>query len=581
MVSGSGRYVIVFNGEIYNHLEVRRALEQRANRAWRGHADTETLLAAIDEFGVVDAIGRCVGMFAFALWDRSERTLYLARDRIGEKPLYWGKIAGCIAFGSELKALLQVPGPGPHVDRDALAQYLRHNYVPAPASIFKGIGKVVPGTLLRISADGRSIQEINYWSALEMAKRGLAKPFKGSQEDAQHEVERVLRRAVCEQMIADVPVGAFLSGGIDSSMIVALMQQSSSRPIKTFTIGFDEDEFNEAHYARSVAAHLGTDHTELYVGPAEARAVIPRLNQVYDEPFADSSQIPTLLVSELARRHVTVSLSGDAGDELFGGYNRYVWTKALWQRMRWVPVGVRKGLGNFIFRLSPDQWSRFGRVLGGVMPRSLRHAQFGDKVHKLARVLHLEDWRALYLRFLSHWEFPEEFVLGASRNTPSLIDRSRLTGAGIEDEMMYCDLVNYLPDDILVKVDRAAMSVSLESRVPFLDHRIIELAWSIPKEFKIREGKGKWILRQALYNHVPHSLIDRPKTGFGIPLGTWLRGPLREWAGDLLNEDRIRRDAYFKPEPITHAWQEHLSGARDWGYLLWDVLMFQAWLAAR
>jgi len=578
MISPSGRYVLAFNGEIYNHADIRHELNLRGSQAWRGRSDTETLLAACEAFGVRGALTRSVGMFAVALWDRTERALFLARDRIGEKPLYWGRMPGGVAFASELKALRRVPGLDFAVDRNALALYMRHNYVPTPFSIYRGIRKLHPGELLRIAGPDQAATSERFWSAKELVAQGLAQPLACDAEEARDQVEHALRRSIKEQMIADVPLGAFLSGGVDSSLVVALMQAQSTRPVKTFTIGFDEPEFNEATHAKAVATHLGTDHTELYVTPAEAQAVIPRLPSIYDEPFADSSQIPTLLVSQLARREVTVSLSGDAGDELFGGYNRYVLTRQLARRLRWIPTGFRRRLGRAIRRVPVTAWDRLGRSLGGVLPGKFRHVQYGDKAHKLANVLHLDAPQDLYMRFLSHWDEPREVVIGADDDFTTLAATTPPLHSHVENEMMYFDLVNYLPDDILVKVDRAAMSVSLETRVPFLDHRLVELAWRVPLEWKIRGGEGKWLLRQILYRYVPRELIERPKTGFGVPIAAWLRGPLSDWAESLIDPARLRREGYLDPGVIVSKWGEHKAGTRNWAYHLWDVLMFQSWL---
>lgn len=579
MPSHSGRYVIVFNGEIYNHLEMRRELDSFGGREWRGHSDTETFLAACDQFGVRGALRRSVGMFAFALWDCVDHTLYLARDRVGEKPLYWGRTkGGAIAFGSELKAIVRAPGVDREIDRDALALYMRHNYVPAPHSIYKGVRKLGAGELLCVSGDYPTAHAEKYWSAHEVVMRALGEPFMGDEVEATDELERLLLRSVGQQMVSDVPLGAFLSGGIDSTTVVALMQAQSARPIKTFTIGFNEEGYNEAVHAKSVAGYLGTDHTELYVNPAQAQAVIPRLPTIYDEPFADSSQIPTLLVSELARKHVTVGLSGDGGDELFGGYNRYLWTRSLIRRLGWCPRAIRALMGHAMQSVAVGNWDRVAQVLYPITPARLRYAQPGDKIHKLAEVLRLGSGHEIYMRFLSHWDEPQRLVRGTSDPLPSLMGQTTRLHSNIENEMMYFDLVNYLPDDILVKVDRAAMSVSLESRVPFLDHRIIEFAWRVPLQMKIRGGQGKWLLREVLHRHVPRALTDRPKVGFGVPIDSWLRGPLRDWAEALLDPQRMDRDGFLLSGDVTKAWSEHVSGHRNNAYLLWDVLMFQAWL---
>jgi len=575
MTSRDGRHVIVFNGEIYNHAELRKAL---GNVDWRGHSDTEVLLEAVGRWGVVATLRRCVGMFAFALWDTRESSLTLARDRIGEKPLYYGKLGTTLVFASELKALRVHPRWQGEIDRGALSLLLRYSYIPAPHSIYRGIRKLMPGTLMLLRANGAA-EEVSYWSAREMAERGVAEPFAGDAADAAGELERLLSRSVGRQMLADVPLGAFLSGGVDSSLIVALMQAQSSRPVKTFTIGFNEAGYNEAEHAKTVARHLGTDHTELYVSSRQAMEVIPGLPTLYDEPFSDSSQIPTYLVAQLARRHVAVSLSGDGGDELFGGYNRYFLGRSLWRRAGWLPRGLRGALAAALDAVPPAGWNALLSPFARFMPRHLRYANPGDKLHKLAEILAARDGDEIYRGLVSHWKSPSSIVLGGYEPATALTDPSR--GAALADltqRMMYLDLVSYLPDDILVKVDRAAMGVSLETRVPMLDHEVVEFAWRLPLAMKISDGRGKWLLRQVLHRHVPRELVDRPKMGFGIPIETWLRGPLRDWAEALLDTARLQREGYFDPLPIRAKWQEHLSGKRNWQHHLWDVLMFQAWL---
>ncbi len=591
MVSPSGRYVIAFNGEIYNHLALRSQLEKvgadGTAPAWRGHSDTETLLAAFEAWGIEETLKRAVGMFALALWDRQTRMLTLARDRLGEKPLYYGRVRGALVFGSELKAIRAYPGFDNPIERRALALYMRHNYIPAPWSIYQGIWKLPPGTYLQFRAEdaltpdptpkGRG-EPVAYWSARAVAEAGLADPFMGSEQEAVAELDRLLRQSLAGQMIADVPLGAFLSGGIDSSTVVAVMQALSSQPVKTFTIGFHEGEYNEAGHAKAVANHLGTDHTEWYVTPREALDVIPKLPALYDEPFADSSQIPTHLVCAAARRHVTVALSGDGGDELFGGYNRYFWAMRLWRRLRLVPRPLRAAAAAFATALSPAAWNQCLSTLRPLLPKRLRYANFGDKLHKAAALFSARRPEALYLRLVSHWDDPTELVQGAKEPTTPITDPAAwLNGPDFERRMMYLDTITYLTDDILVKVDRAAMGVSLETRVPLLDHRIVEFAWRLPLAMKIRDGQGKWLLRQVLYLYVPRALIERPKMGFGVPIDHWLRGPLKDWAEDLLAEERFKREGFFDPAPIRQKWTEHLSGKRNWQYHLWDVLMFQAW----
>ena len=590
MHSACGRYVIAFNGEIYNHLEMRHDLTVLgAAPDWRGHSDTETLLAAIAHWGLDETLHRAAGMFAIALWDRRGRRFSLARDRIGEKPLYWGWAGGDLVFGSELKALRQHPEFPHDVCRQALAQYLRFAYVPAPRTIHPGVYKLEPGCILTVDGEppnsaptaplrpGQcygSLSIRRYWPLNEMIESGAQSRFT-SESEAVAAVDEALRAAVNRQMIADVPLGAFLSGGIDSSLIVALMQAQSSRPVQTFTVGFENKAFNEAPFAAAVASHLGTAHTELIVTENEAREVIPLLPQMYDEPFADSSQIPTYLVCRTARSQVTVALSGDAGDELFGGYNRYFWGPRLWRRLDPIPPALRAGIGRGIAAVPVEVWDRIGNLKGGAVNR------MGDKAHRLAD--NLRDVRTiddLYYGLVSTWP-GERIVIGQDEPIDSILN-DPLPAALSDDSaarMMAQDMRTYLPDDILCKVDRAGMAISLETRVPFLDPDVLAISARLPTRMKIRHGQGKWALRQILYQHVPRELIERPKTGFGIPVGEWLRGPLRAWAEDLLCEEALRKDGLLDPVPIRQAWQEHLSGRRDWTHRLWIILMFMSWRA--
>jgi len=584
MASSFGRYVIAFNGEIYNHLLMRKELEASASApAWRGRSDTETLLAGFDAWGIQGTVERAIGMFAFAVWDRQTRTLTLGRDRLGEKPLYYGwqgrgnnKV---FLFGSELKALRAHPAFEHVIDRGSICLQMRLSYIPAPHSIYRGIAKLTPGCLLSVSARQPEPRLATYWSGPQQMRAGVASPFSGTPDQAVDQLELLLKDAVGAQMMADVPLGAFLSGGIDSSTIVALMQAQSVRPVKTFSIGFHEDGYNEAQYAQAVARHLRTDHTELYVSAGQARSVIPQLQAIYDEPFSDSSQLPTFLVSQLARQHVTVSLSGDAGDELFCGYNRYQMAAKLWKTIHAVPLPLRRLAARGITAVSVESWSRTARNLARLLPSSLRFPNAGDKLHKGAHVIASPTLDDLYLGLVSHWDDPASLVLKATE------PRGVLTGEapalpeldGVQ-RMMALDLMTYLPDDILVKVDRAAMRVSLETRVPFLDHRVVEFAWRLPQSMKLRDGASKWALRQVLHRYVPKALIERPKMGFGVPIGDWLRGPLRAWSESLLDESRIRREGFLDPVPLRKKWHEHLSGQRNWQYHLWDVLMFQSWI---
>ena len=583
MAAPSARYMLVFNGEIYNHLDLRRELEQRAGGvAWRGHSDTETLLAGFDAWGVTATIEKCIGMFAFALWDQETRELVLGRDRLGEKPLYYGWQGSAFLFGSELKALKAHPSFGAGIDRNAITLLMRHNYIPAPYSIYQGIFKLGPGCLLRVSAQRPDVDIKPYWSGMRALADAKARPFTGSAADAASALESLLMDAVGNQMVADVPLGAFLSGGVDSSTIVALMQAQSDRPVRTFSIGFEQEQYNEAEHAKAVARHLGTDHTEMYVSAQDALNVIPMLPGMYDEPFADSSQIPTYLVSRIARQHVTVSLSGDAGDELFCGYNRYVLGDKLWRRLSRLPVALRRGVAAMLTSLSPQTLNALIRPVQGVLPAGHRLSNWGDKIHKGANVLTSQSSAALYRGLVSHWDNPSALVLHATEPDTALTDGSaRPSGLSNVELMMAIDMVSYLPDDILCKVDRAAMRVSLESRVPFLDHRVVEFAWRLPQEYKLRNGVSKWVLREVLYKYVPRALIDRPKMGFGVPIDLWLRGPLKDWAESLLDESRLRREGFFDPAPVRRYWAEHLSGRRNWQYHLWDVLMFQAWLESQ
>ncbi len=583
MASTCGRYLIVFNGEVYNFRELRQELDRLGPTRWRGHSDTEVMLAAIAFWGVEAALRRFVGMFAFALWDRGKRTLTLARDRLGEKPLYYGRQGGAFLFGSELKALRAHPDFRGEIDRNTLAMLLRFAYIPAPFSIYRGIRKLPPGSYLTLSHQALGDAEpVVYWSAREAAERGAADPFTGTEQGAADELERRLGAAVGGQMVADVPLGAFLSGGVDSSTIVALMQAQSSRPVRTFSIGFWEPAFNEAKHAKAVARHLGTDHTELYVTPEQALGVIPRIPTLYDEPYGDSSQIPTVLVSELARRHVTVSLSGDGGDELFGGYNRYFWAPDIWRRLSWAPRALRRALAAALTTAGPATWDRLFHALGPLLPAALRYANPGDKVHKAAGILATKSPEEIYWGLVSQWKEPEAVVPGSREPATVLNDPAGWPDlAGFQQRMMYLDQVTYLPDDILVKVDRAAMGVGLETRVPLLDHRVVELAWRLPLSMKIRGGECKGLLRRVLYRHVPKELIERPKMGFGVPLAEWLRGPLREWSEALLDEARLGQEGWFAPGPIRARWAEHLSGRSNRAYDLWNVLVFQAWLESQ
>lgn len=580
MRSADGRFVLVFNGEIYNYRALRDELVA-SGRSFRSQTDTEVILEAISEWGFASTLKRLNGMFAIAVWDRRESLLHLARDRMGEKPLYYGRIGDSVIFGSELKALRAHPAFKGEIDRQALALYLRHNYIPAPISIYKGVNKLPPATYVTIDAQDEVLREpVAFWSAAQAAREGTESPFQDPESQIEEKLDFLLRDAVKLRMQSDVPLGAFLSGGIDSSLVVALMQAQSERPVRTFTIGFHEVGYNEAQHAKTVAHHLGTDHTELYLTPDEAMSVVPDLSHVYDEPFSDSSQIPTMLVSRLAREHVIVSLSGDGGDELFGGYDRYFLADAIFGRSKRLPDALRTTIARGLTSLSPQQWNLVLRKVRPLLPVRLRSASGGDRVHRLAATLADTDPDSLYARLVSHWD-PADVLLG-TKEPPFLMEEAnaaRFLGTTMERAMLL-DSVTYLPGDILTKVDRASMAYSLEARVPLLDHRVFEFAWRVPLDLKIRGKEGKWLLRKLLGRYLPPHLFERPKMGFGVPIDAWLRGPLKEWAADLLNPSRLLQEGFFDPSAVQQKWKEHLDGSGNWHYHLWDVLMFESWLDA-
>lgn len=576
MASASGRFVLAFNGEVYNFEQIRRELQEGGLApAFRGHSDTEVMLAAFDAWGVESAIRRFIGMFAIALWDRQERRLHLVRDRVGVKPLYLARQGNLVVFGSELKAVRAHPELRLEIDRNALAAYFRFSYIPAPLTIYRDVEKVMPGQIISVAQDG-TVERTTYWAMSEVASRGAANRFTGSEEEAADQLDNLLRDAVGLRMIADVPLGVFLSGGIDSSIVTALMQVQASSPVKTFSIGFEDQTYNEASHAAAVAAHLGTAHTELIVTSDDALKVVPHLSTMYDEPFADSSQIPTHLVSAMARRHVTVSLSGDGGDELFGGYYRHFLGQRAWKMLAPFPSLLRASAAKLITSVSKSRWDAIFAGGRRMLPRALQQNRAGERLYKLARILGTTDENAMYFELISHWRgvvksgTESALPMFARETWPRLIDPI--------ERMMYFDTICYLPDDILAKVDRASMSVSLEAREPLLDHRLIEFAWTLPLSMKVRDGKGKWLLRQVLDRYVPSHLIERAKMGFGAPVGTWIRGPLRDWAASLLDERKLQEQGFLEPASITKTWRDHLAGKGDWQHYLWIVLMFQSWL---
>ncbi len=574
MHSVSGNYVLIFNGEIYNHKHLRSELESISNRNWLGHSDTETLLASIEEWGIENTLAKVKGMFAIALWDKRSKNLYLSCDRIGEKPLYFGWVNEQFVFASELKSIKQFPTFNNEIDRNSLAMFLRFNSIPAPFSIYENIYKLEPGQIIKIHSKSKQIQKYSFWSFEEAYKKGAMNKFSGTSKDAVNQLESVLSDAVSSQMQSDVPLGAFLSGGVDSSTVVALMQSFSNSKVNTFTIGFNSKEFDEAKHAALVAKHLGTDHYEKYVTDSDALNVIPDLPNIYDEPFADSSQIPTFLVSEFAKQKVTVALSGDAGDELFGGYNRYMFSEKTLNTILKAPSIIKKLVSKTLFSIPEEKWSS---LLNGYFNN--RFANIGNKIHKTADILSSESIRDLHLRLVSQIYNPYKWLKNSKEYKSKLNDGIvRFEELNSIESMMAYDLISYLPTDILTKVDRAAMSVSLETRIPFLDLDVIEFSASLPIEFKIRNGVSKWALREVLYKHVPKDLIERPKMGFGVPLAEWLRGPLKEWAESLLDEKRLHEEGFFNVEFVRDKWLEHLSGNRNWSFQLWNVLMFQAWL---
>ena len=579
MASTDGRYVIAYNGELYNHLRLRTELAESIRAHFHGRSDTEVMLEAIRQWGLLKALRRFVGIFAFALWDAKERRLFLVRDHLGVKPLYYGMSGGRFMFASELKGLRAAAGFANRVDRNALALFMRYSYIESPHTIYEGVKKLSPGSILMVDpASPGAAAPIRYWSARETAETGAMGKRAMRPEDALEKLEMLLRDSIWLQMVADVPLGAFLSGGTDSSLVVALMQKAGASRVRTFTIGFSEAGFDESAQARKVAAHLGTEHTEAILTPADAMAAIPRMPEVYDEPFADPSQIPTFLVSRFAREKVTVALSGDGGDEMFGGYQKYRWAEKLWKLGRPFPGFIRRLAAAGITAVPPGAWDAVIRALGPLVPRDVRYGSPGYRVHKTARVLAGRTAQEMYRNLMSHWMSTDRLVL-QSTEPPTVYDSPKEWPKGVTatEWMMFADAASYLPDDGLVKVDRASMAHGLEARVPLLDHRIVEFAWSLPFNLRIRNGEGKWLLKTLLHRHIPRELVDRPKMGFAVPVGEWIRGPLRDWAEALLSEERLKREGYLDAKLVRQEWARHLkSGDRQ--FPVWNVLMFQAWL---
>lgn len=578
MISSNGRFVMVYNGEMYNHLENRLLLKNQGfSIIWKGHSDTETLIELIAAFGIEKALILSKGMFSLALWDKQTNTLSLARDRFGEKPLYYGWQGDSFLFGSELKALKFHPQFLNIIDPNALGLFFQYNYIPSPHSIYKGIYKLNPGNIFSLSLNNKEGILFPYWSTSEVVYHGACNPFLGSTKEAISEIENRLAASVKSQLMADVPLGAFLSGGIDSSLIVSIMQSFSKKPVKTFTIGFEENNFNEAPFAKKIASFLGTNHSELYISSKDCINVIPLLSNIYDEPFADSSQIPTYLVSKLAASTVKVSLSGDGGDELFGGYNRYLFANNFWDKLNHFPTSLRKVLSCLLNSVSPETWNLILNNVHVLLPQSLKVNNIGDKIHKASNILASSSIDEVYFKLLIHWSDPGLLLNMHFLNTQNMLPGKESKLNNIE-KMMLKDLLSYLPDDILCKVDRSSMSVSLESRIPFLDHHLFEFSSKLPISLKIKQGSSKWILKEILKKYLPVHLVERPKMGFALPIDQWLRGPLKDWANFLLDKNEMLKDGILNPLPIHQKWEEHLSGKRNWHYHLWSILMFQNWL---
>lgn len=578
MRSASGRFTIIFNGEVFNHLEMRRELE-RLGATFRGHSDTEVLLAAFEHWGIDAAVRRFVGMFGIAVWDATTRSLTLIRDRLGIKPLFVYARPGLVTFGSELKALVAGPSFDRTLDRGALTDFLRYLYVPGPRTIYQHVMKLPPGTMLTVSDVTAPLPEpVPYWSVEDVARRGLGDQIAASEDEVVREFQRLLTEAVTTRMQADVPLGALLSGGIDSTTVVALMQRASERKVKTFSVAFAEKEFNEAPHAARLASHLGTDHTEILLTGRDALAVVPRLAEIFDEPHADTSQIPAFLVCEVARRDLTVALTGDGGDEVYGGYNRYAYGRRMLARMGYVPGPARQALAAAIGAIGADSWNNTYHAVSPFLPRSFQQRHPGEKLHKIANLMGSDSVAGMYRSLVSAWQRPEELVVGGQR-VDGTLERvlQSSSPAALVDRMMLADQLTYLPDDQLAKVDRVSMAVSLEVRVPLLDHRLVEFAWRVPAAMKIRGGKGKWILRRVLYDLVPMEMVERPKQGLSVPIGEWLRGPLKGWADDLLDPAGLQHDGILAATPVQREWSALQRGRDEVALGLWAVLMFQAW----
>lgn len=593
MRSTSGRFVMVFNGEIYNFLELKKELVDQGHQ-FRGGSDTEVMLAAFDTWGIERSLPKLNGMFAFAVWDRKDRELSLSRDRVGKKPLYYGWSDGCFLFGSELKAIKRHPKFKSEIDRSALVHYMQRGYIPYPLSIYRQIHKLIPGSLLKLSKDDLSRRPTDfspylarsgekgpkpYWDLMEVAIHSQEKPFKGNENKTLEELDRLLRQSTKRRMISDVPLGAFLSGGIDSSLVVAMMQAEHDAPIKTFTVGFEETDYNEAPFAKRIAEHLKTDHTEIYLSADEGLNIIPDLPQMFDEPLADASQIPTFLVSRLAKQHVTVALCGDGGDELFVGYNRYIWPELILLRLKFVPLFIREAFGRVGLNLPPKTRDRFARILAACLPSSIRPQRPKETLEKFFKIISAQNPDALYDALTTYW--PVKSVLGNEIHKAQYSMGDMQGFSNFLFRTMFLDIGSYLPEDLLAKVDRASMAASLEIRSPLLDYQIIEFAASIPSALRAKNGEKKYLLRTLLSRYMPRKLFERPKMGFSVPIGKWLEGPLRNWAEDLLDESLLKSDGFFDSTMVRGRWKEHCEGTINWQNELWTILIFQAWNQAQ